>query len=237
MESFLYVGKKKISFNILHHNGPAFIKAVRHGYRSVHSGNALPDMGNILRAGTGFRAHVHNPGEFLFIFFMLVVFIAGAGIWCTVYLARPITAEDGDSYELTFSAWEVAQEQLILTSPQMPETFVIDEYETYLSHFDSLQKNCNGTTVFSVCAKWINPDKGPSYYRVLALSSPREAYWTFEDSTAVNREGIPSLIALFGTFLLVILALSALTYVVGCNPQKFPKWLVHSLFKKGAIDI
>lgn len=236
-ESYLYVGKKKLSFNLLHENGADFVDAFLRGYRKAHHGAELPNMRKILRAGKGFRAHVHNPGEFLFIFIMMLVFVIGMGIWCVVTVLEPVTEEDGELMELTFTSWEVEEDDLRLISPDKAEAFLIGGYEEHLSHCGSLQENCNGSTAFSVRASRITPDKGEPYYNVLSIAAGDEVYRTLEDSTAYSREDLYPTILFWGGFLVLVLAFAALTYAVGSNPQKFPKWLVYGVFKKDAIDI
>ena len=39
------------------------------------------------------------------------------------------------------------------------------------------------------------------------------------------------LMMFFGGFLSLVLILAGLMYLVGCNPERFPNWLVKGVFK------
>lgn len=185
----------------------------------------------------GFSAHVRNPGEYLAIFIMLVAFIVGSGLWLVIDCLQPIDENDGQQYNLAFSYWEIDEKSMVLTSPQVQEAFIIHGYEKYLTDFDRLIKKCDGNTSFSVWAEQITPDDAEPYYLIYALSSEGEVYRTFEDSTAYRRQDLPITIGIFSVLLVILFASSALIYIVGSNPQKFPRWVVYCCFKKNAIDI
>lgn len=237
MEASMYVDGKKISFNLMSENGADFLTKVSAAYRKSHGNKNLPQLSGLKKERGGFRAHVYNPGEYLFIFIMLLVLVLGVGIWMVVDGLMPIDEQDGQRYELTFSSWQIREDELVLLSEQMQEPFMIGGYEKYLSASAVLKENCNGKEVFEVWARRITPDDGDPYFRVYALSSEEAVYRTFENSTAYHREGLPASIGFYSIFLIILLGFSALIYAVGSNPQKFPKWLVYCCFKKDAIDI
>ena len=181
-------------------------------------------------------AHVYNPGEYLFIFLMLLAFIVGTGAFIVFDSLRPVEKDpDLQSYTLTFTDYAIDDTTLVLTSPQMPEPLHVLEYATYLRNFDGLQTRCDGQTTFSVWVTQVTDPDDPHYY-IWALSSPDEDYYTFEDANAYNRGSVPMILCLFGGILAVLLAFSGLIYAVGSNPAKFPRWLVYSCFKKDAIE-
>lgn len=189
------------------------------------------------KKGGGFRAHVHNPGEYLVVFIMLVVYFVGLGLWVVIDCLQPIDEKDSQQYSLTFSYWEIDEHSLFLTSPQVKEPFRISGYDDYLTGFDRLIEKCDGNTAFLVWAERIVPDDAEPYYWVYAISSKGEVYRTFEDSNAYRRKDIPFTIGLFSIFLVILFAISGFIYIVGSNPQKFPRWVVYCCFKKNAIDI
>lgn len=236
MESSLFALGKKISFNLASKNGSDFLIAVNSGYRKAH-GKPLPKQPELKKEQGGFRAHVYNPGEYLVIFIMILVFILGGGAWVIFDGLQPIDENDGERYDLTFSSWETDEDILILSSSQRQEPFTIRGYTDHLTGFDRLIQKCDGSTLFSVCADRIDPEDSEPYFRVYALSSGQDVYRTFEDSTAHKREDLRFFIVLFGILLAVFLAFSAFIYIVGSNPQRFPKWVVYCCFQKNAIDI
>lgn len=236
MESTVYVSGRKISFNMLSSNSAEFMHMLNAGYKRTHGNMSIPKLSGLKKEKGGFSAHVHNPGEYLAIFIMMLLFIVGLGAWITVDTLKPIDEDDGESFVLSFSSYAIEDGDIDLFTPQMSEAFVIFDYEEYLRRADELLKKCDSETSFSVCAERIEPDDSEAYYEVYALSSGEEIYRTFEDSNAYNREFLPIAIGIFGVLLLVVLAFSAFIYMVGSNPRKFPKWVVYACFKKGAID-
>jgi len=237
MESSLYANGKKISFNLMSKNGPDFLLTVSAGYRKTHGNKNLPELPGLRKERGGFRAHVYNPGEYLAIFIMLLVFIVGLGTWLVIDSLLPINEHDCEKFNLTFSAWKIDEHAIVLSSPQMQESLIINGYEDYLSGIEQLKEKCDSETTFAVWAERFDPDDADPYFRVYALSSGEEVYRTFEDSTAYNREEIPFIIGIFSIFLVILLVFSAFIYIVGSNPQKFPRWVVYCCFKKDAIDI
>lgn len=186
---------------------------------------------------SGFCTHVYSPGDYLVVFIMIVAFVAGCGIWSVVTLWEPVDAEDAQNYSITFTAWETRDDDLVLTSPQMPEGFVIDGYQKYMTNYAALIAGCDGSTTFSAWVVRIEPEDTDPYFRVYALSSGETVYRTFQDATASKRAEIPLTAGIFGGSLALVLAFSAFIYAVGSNPQKFPKWVVYLCFKQNAIDI
>jgi hypothetical protein len=168
---------------------------------------------------------------------MIVAFVAGCGIWCVVTLWEPVGPEKAQNYSINFTAWETRDDDLVLTSPQMPEKFVINGYQKYMTNYEALIAGCDGRTTFSAWIDRIDPEDTDPYFRVYALSSGEMVYRTFADTTAYKREEIPLVGGVFGGMLALVLAFSAFIYAVGSNPKKFPKWVVYACFKQNAIDI
>ena len=235
IECTLYALDKKISFNLLSKNGADFLVSLSDGYRKTHSNMPIPEKRQTKKT-TGFSAHVHNAGEYLAIFVMLSAFVVGTGLWIIIDGLQPIDEHDGKHYTLTFSSWEIQEDSLILTNAQMQEPFRISGYAEHMSNFDQLIEACDGSKTFSVWARRLDPDDEEPYFRVYALSSSENVYRTFEDSTADKRESLPFTIGIYSIFLAVLLLFSAIYYLVGSYPQKFPKWIVNCLFSKDGID-
>lgn len=236
-ESYLYVGKKKIPFNMLSTSSADLLTNAFDAYRKKHKGKHLPDRDDLKKGKVGFRAHVHNPGEFLAIFIMVLVFVLGIMIWIAVDGLQPVDETEGEKYTVTFSSWSVEEDALLLLSPHEEAPFKIQPFEGYLSNIEGLKDQCNGKTTFTLWAKYRAPDDTAPYYDILALFSDQESYLTFEDATAQKREGVYIVLGLFGGILLFFLLFALLIYLVGRNPEKYPKWLVYACFKKAAIDI
>ncbi len=168
---------------------------------------------------------------------MLIAFIVGLGVSLVVNTSKPVSHEDGHEYTLTFHNWTVDDDSLVLVSAQAEEAFVIGGYRDYLSHFNSLIQKCDGEKLFTVWAARVTPGDTKAYNKVLAISSDGEVYRSFEETTAYQREDLPIIAGAFGIGTAMILATFALTYAVGSNPKRYPKWLVYCCFRKDAIRI
>lgn len=185
----------------------------------------------------GFCAHVYNPVQYLVVFIMLTAFIVGLGGSLVINASKPVSREDGQEYALTFHNWTVEDDSMVLESAQVEEAFVIDGYKDYLSHFNSLVQKCDGEKLFTVWATRVTPGDTKAYNKVLAISSDGEVYRSFEETTAYQREDLPIIAGAFGIGTAMILATSAVTYAVGSNPKRYPKWLVYCCFRRDAIRI
>lgn len=186
---------------------------------------------------SNFCRHVYNPGEYLIVFIILVVFFVGAGVFSAVTVLKPMDEINTEQHTVTFSNWRIEEDTVILTSPQTQETYEIRGYPDYLSDFATMQKKCDGITNFTVWAMRREPDDNDPYYSIYAISSGEEVYLTFENSNIYRRQDLSFVFNIFGSLLLFVLLISAFIFIVGCYPQKFPKWIVYSCFKKSAIDI
>lgn len=235
MDSSIYMNGRKISFNLLSKNGTDFLHTVNAKYRKTHNNQSLPELPSPNQERRGFCAHVLEPGQYLLVFIMMLFFIIGSCIWIVVDTWLPVSEDDAEQFVITFVSWEIDDTTLVLTSPQVQETFHIDGYENHLTRFRHLASRCNGATSFTLWAERINPKNDDPYYRVYELSSGSEIYRSFPDSTAHNRETIPLILRVYGIILGIVLGFSALIYAVGCCPQRFPKWLVYACFRKSAI--
>lgn len=234
-ESYLYTDKGKISFNLIGKNGADFLSTLVVGYQKANHGKKLPMLSGLREEGGGFRAHVYNPGEYLAIFIILLLFFLGMGAFCVFTVTEQINEADCEVFTLQFQSCVVEKNEIVLTAAEIQEEFMIWYCEEHMPLLDRLQEKCNGETVFTVYAKSYNGDDDPSYYRVYSLADGGEYYLRFEDANACRREDLPGIIALFGGFVAVLLSFSFLVYKVGCNPRRFPKWVVNACFKEGAI--
>lgn len=234
LEAAVYVLGKKVTFSWLSPRSADFVVALKRGYRRTHGGKNLP-VQRTSKNSTGFSAHVRNPGEFLAVFIMLVVFIAGMGGWCIWMTMEPLDGSDCETLNLTFSAWSVEDSELILTAAGYEEKFEIRGYPEFVSIPNGILEHTDGEAVFTAQARRINPDTGPDYYWIQSLRIGETEYLTLEDATAQWQGNMSMTLWFFGGCLGIILALGWLTYRVGCNPSKYPKWLVNGLFKKGYI--
>lgn len=238
----LYACGKTVTVDMMAKNGIAFLVEARKGYARCNHGTVLPNVWEEKRktqkeTGKGsFSAHVHNPGEFLAVFIILIVFLVGMSIFCLVMVLEPVERADCEQMSVTFSSWKVEGDTLFLRADGFDEPFKIGDYEEYMSGFAQLTEKCDGKTQFTAWTEYYEPDDADSCYLIRELSADGMTFRTFADSTNAKREGCWPVLYIFGGLDSLLLLMSWLTYKIGCNPRKYPKWLVYAFFKKNAIS-
>lgn len=238
----LYACGKTVAVDMLSKNGIDFLTEARKGYARCNNGTELPNTWKTERkamkqTGKGsFSAHVHNPGEFLAIFIILMLFMIGMSIFCLVMVLQPIAPDDCQQMRLVFSSWKTDGDTLFLYADEYDEPFKIGDYEAYMTGFAQLTEKCDGKTQFTAWAEYYEPDDGKPCYIIRELSADGMMFRTFADSTNAKREGVWPVLCLFAGLDVLLLLMSWLTYKIGCNPSKYPKWLVYAFFKKNAIS-
>lgn len=238
----LYACGKTITVDMLAKNGLEFLAEARKGYARCNNGTVLPNTWKTERkamqqTGKGsFSAHVHNPGEFLAIFIILMLFMIGMSIFCLVMVLQPIDPEDCQQMSVAFSSWKADDDTLLLYADEFDEPFKIGDYEEYMSGFARLTEKCDGKTQFTAWTEYYEPDDADPCYIIRELSADGIMFRTFADSTNAKREGCGPVLCLFGGMNALLLLMSWMTYKIGCNPRKYPKWVVYAFFKKNAIS-
>lgn len=237
-----YACGKTITVDWMSRNAIDFLFEARKGYARCNNGRELTNRWEEIRkiqktTGKGsFSAHVHNPGEFLVCFIMLLVLLIGTLIFMCIMAFEPITQEDCQLQTLTFHKWKTDGDTLFLWAEGVDDCFEIGGYEKYLSDFEELTAKCNGKTVFTARTEHYEPDDDDPYYAIRELFADGVTYRSMEDSNEYSQEGAWLIVAVFCGILVLFLALSWLTYKIGCNPGKYPKWLVRGFFKEGSIS-
>lgn len=238
----LYACGKTITVDMLAKNGFEFLMEARKGYARCNNGTMLPNTWESQRkiqkqTGKGsFSAHVHNPGEFLAVFIMLMAFVLGVSIFCFVAMWKPIEMADCQQQNLTFYFWKVEEDTLVLRADGFDEPFKIGDYADYMSGFAELTQKCDGKTQFTAWTEYHEPDDAAPCYVIRELSADGVTYRTFADSTNAKRAGFWPVLCILAGVNAVVLLMSWMTYRIGCNPRKYPKWLVRGFFKDGSIS-
>jgi hypothetical protein len=105
-----------------------------------------------------------------------------------------------------------------------------------MSGFAELTQKCDGKTQFTAWTEYHEPDDAAPCYLIRELSADGVTYRTFADSTNAKRAGFWPVLCILAGMNAVVLLMSWMTYRIGCNPRKYPKWLVRGFFKDGSIS-
>ncbi len=206
-----------------------FLNFVRTQYRKNNKGQVLPRK----RPKTDiFNGNVNNPGEFIFVYALIYVFIIGMFIFIAVAW-QPTKAEDLTYQTVSFDRYAINDDEtddLYLYAKE--KEYRIYSYEKVLQNTEHLLSLCDGKTLFTV-----GMEEYDTHCNVSALESEDGMpYLTFEETNRVEKESSLMLFLLFGGFFVIWTAFVVLSIAIGRNPKKYPKWLVHGFFKPGYIN-
>ena len=238
----LFASGKTITVGGMSKNAIDFLLQARTGYARCNPGMELincweKDRQASKTTGKGkFSDHVHKPKEFLLAFILILVLLVGLSVAVCVAGFKPITREDCQLQTVTFCQWQTEKNTLWLYADGMESRFRIDGYEEYLSDFQGLTEKCDGRTMFTVWTESYRSDDGESYYHIRELFADGVTYRSMEDSNQYSQRGAWVVLALFGGILVLFLVIGWITYRIGCNPGKYPKWVVYAFFKRNSIS-
>lgn len=207
-----------------------FLKFVRAQYRKNNKGNALPRKRSKMDI---FNGNVRNPGEFIFVYALMYVFLIGMFIF--VFVAwQPTKETDLTHQTVTFDRYEIEKDEnsddLCLYAGDLE--YRMNSYENYLKNADHLLSLCNGQTVFEV-----GVTSGKTCYHIETLSTADGVpYLTLEETNRIEKESMLGIILIFGVIFVIWTAVVVLSVMIGRNPMKYPKWLVHGFFKPSYIN-
>ncbi|MBQ8496191.1 MAG: hypothetical protein IJ489_01900 [Clostridia bacterium] len=207
-----------------------FIAFVKKQYRKNNQGNALPKK----KPKTDiFNGNVHNPGEFIFVYALMYVFLIGMFIFVFV-VSQPTKVEDLTYQTVSFDRYVIEKDEhsddLCLYAGDIE--YRMNSYENYLKNANHLLSLCNGKTVFEV---GVTGDKTCYHIEMLATKDG-VPYLTLEETNRIEKESMLGIILIFGVIFVIWTAVVVLSVIIGRNPRKYPKWLVHAFFKPSYIN-
>ncbi len=206
-----------------------FLSFVRTQYRKNNKGQVLPRK----RPKTDiFNGNVNNPGEFIFVYALIYVFIIGMFIFIAVAW-QPTKAEDLTYQTVSFDRYAINDDEtddLYLYAEG--KEYRIYSYEKVLQNTEQLLSLCNGKTLFTV-----GMEEYDTHSNVSTLESKNGVpYLTLEETNHVERASLLMMCLFFGGFFVIWTAFVVLSVMIGRNPKKYPKWLVHGFFKPSYIN-
>lgn len=230
-ETYIYVGKRKLLVDALYVGGYDFIKQVKKKYSAFNGGKGVP---NVKPKVDIFNGHVKDVTGFYIAYGIMVVFSIGFLIFslCVVYLPR--TESNTTEQTVTFTAYEEADDQIILYSAD-EKIFKITYTDDQLDR-EKIKEICNNNSAVVTYSEEVNPDDGEDYFSLNAIKYNDSYILSFDETNKLNKEENFPIVIMAIVIVLLMWGLIIATVIVGRNPQNYSKWVIKALFKDGYIE-
>lgn len=229
----IYIENKKIRIDKLAVNKEVFLKLLRKKYRTVNAGDALPQI--YKSESDTFNGNVNNPHEFIIVFALITLLMTAGTIFVALAM-KPVSENDTTHLTVTFESCEIDRHDLVLKSTQYEHSFVIDDYEKYVTNSEQLISLCDNKTSFDVWVQEISPDKN-SYYAVCQIAESNNVFFSFEDNNKQISDTALIVLLILGFWESLVIVCFIFTIIIGRNPHRFKPWFIRLFFKKDAINV
>lgn len=229
----LFAGKRIIRIDEYAVGGNQFTRTVQKKYRIAHDGKPIP---NVKWGRTDiFNGHVENPGEFIFVYFMMLAITIGGVIF--IYVSgRPLSYDDINYKETTFAHYKIEDDDIRLQTQYDKVFFIITQYKDYTQNLEALKNNCDDKTVFDVYYQKREPKNEASYYDIISLGDQNgNIYLTLAQTNAQIRKTTLQCETIFGVLLLFTLFFVIGSVIVGRHPEKYSKKFIRIFFQDGYV--
>ena len=209
-----------------------FLDVARKQYRIAHGGKSIPKVEK--SKWDPFNGHVDNPGEFIFAYVFLLLFLPATVIVC-FFVAKPTPME-----EMTFLTAPVEQLWVqedgktdLVLSVQGTE-LEIWGYRDTLSDAEAFLRACEAGEKFAIGYRTVTNDENEvTGYSAEYIEDSAGKVWITPEDARNHRFREVTLI--FGILELVWLAYCGISIYIGRNPQKFSKKTIRMFFKDGYV--
>lgn len=209
-----------------------FLDFARKKYRIHSGGKAIPVVKK--SKWDPFNGHVDNPGEFVFAYLLLLVFMPGAMLVCWL-VTEPTPME-----EMTFVTAEVAwtkpaeDDKTDLVLYAGGTEMEIWGYKNTLSDPDAFLRGCKNGEIFTVGYRTVTNDEDEiTGFSAEYIQDSSGKIWITPEMAKNNR--FREVAVIFGVLELIWLAFCGASIYVGRNPHKFSKKTVRLFFKDGYV--
>lgn len=233
-DATLHMGKRRVCVDIYMLGSEEFIAYAQKQYKKQTKGERIPPAKPRIDP---FGGHVREPE--LYVVLMVALQAVGIGIFLfSIFytLLPPTNPEKATEAELCFVSCQTEDKDLCLYT----EDGALYKIQDVGDRFDTqrIREICDARTPVTVLYKYVNvseKDGGP-YCDVLTVSDGQDEIFGFAQYVALHRRA--NLISIPITLgLLLFCTFGAVgTLVVGRNPSRYKKWIVHLFFGKNHIE-
>lgn len=209
-----------------------FLAYARKQYRIAHGGKAIPVAPN--PKWDIFNGHVDNPGEFIFAYLFLLLFLPGTVLVC-FFIADPTPME-----EMTFltapveQLWVQEDDKTDLVLSVAGTELEIWGYRDTLSDEEAFLRACEAGEKFAIGYRTVTNDENEvTGYSAEYIEDSTGRVWITPEDARNHRFREVTLI--FGILELIWLAYCGISIYIGRNPQKFSKKTIRMFFKDGYV--
>ena len=231
-EAYLYNGERKVLIDELSVGGRDFITYAKKRYRTIHNGQALPKIKKSKR--DIFNGNVEDAAGFIFAYILMSVLILATAIFLVWYVyLSPSTVDNTIKQEVSFTSLQKTDDEIRLTSLNnklYKIRFIDDDF-----HSNRIKALCDGKTVVTTYSTKVTPDDGDDYYSIHAIYAGDTCLLSFEETNRWYQKEHQTLLLFPAVFALLWGVYIAGSIIVGRNPKKFSKNVIHLYFKEGYV--
>ncbi len=227
-DKHLHIGRRKILLDTIAIGRDEFLAFAKKRYRTENGGKAIP---NVTKQDI-FRGHIENPGEFIFIYGMLVALLLAFLILILIAIFKPITKEKSEMQTAVLASYYEEDGKLVLTGTDSAMYRII--YSPDALPMEAIASVTDGKTSLTLYGLMITPDDGVPHFRIHAIYAGEDAIFSFEECNALNRRANAKGLYLVGGFAVIVFSVITLSVIVGRDPKKYRK-IVYLFFKKDYV--
>lgn len=234
----IYLGRKKISIDqIMWNHCNEFIDKIRYTYRCLHGGSALP----VLRKKDIFNGNISAPGEFIFVFFLMLVAILVGFIFAVNEFRNATPAEISDCliFDVVIDSVEIDEmyldpDNLNILCQGEYNNFCILYYEHCLPDVAGFLEECKKGTEWTFYVEEADWQNRHDKWKVIShiVDDEGNEWMSFEDSFYMTEYGVRIGIQAMFVCALILTLISVGTVVVGRNAHKLSPRVVNLFFKQ-----
>ncbi len=218
--TYIYMGKRWVSFGIFDAGWDEFIQTVKRKYKKIY-GRAIP-----VRPPSKFdpfKGNVDNFESYAFIFAMIEMLLIVALVIVCVNDLNPNYAKNTELTETEISDFSVSESGHMIFFGSDGSKYVIYQIISGAVDENRILSLCDGKTKVKIYAEEKSTDELGNYRRVGAMSADDEDILTFDGANKEYRERNTSATPVVLGIVIVFNLLIAFSIYIGRNPKKHPK--------------
>ena len=222
----LFAGSRRIRLDSMMTGREEFLAYARNQYRKTtgHALRTLPASHRDL-----FQGNIENPGEFIAVYILLLVFVIGASVFVFT-TSLPKQPEEWDRTQTVYTDWFLSETGLLLKAEDF-EGYYHCDCETAEARI-LLEQALERGEHFDAAYMSYKDKEGKPYRTLKELVGARgEVYLSAEDSMADEWREWRKLCTVFGGIVLIFVLYLGLSIYVGRHPERFRPKFVYAFFK------
>ena len=231
-ESFLYMGKHRISVDRYAVGGQEFLILVKQRYSMLHPGQTLPKVPP--SKFDPFKGHISDVGAVLFGIAVGTIFVGLALFGLLNSLFATSSPDNTVKQSVCFKSWYAAENEFGMYSTDN-QLYVIRHYGEPFNEA-AMKTICNGIATVTTYSKEINAKVREDHYVLKAVELGGTYLLSFKEADDLNRSEFWPAIFFVALLALGWIGFIAGVFIVGRNPKKYSQRTVRFFFNKVRIE-